>query len=225
MKKVVFWVCICILALSSLIVQAEPLENVSVGETLTFGHYEQGDGQVPIEWIVLDCQEDRILLLSKYALDCQPYHTVEDWDITWETCTLRSWLNTDFFANAFNADESSRILTVTNVNSNPNEDSDRWVDGGNDTEDRIFLLSSDEVNAYLPSDESRITEATEYAVTQGGRVSRSTGKTYWWLRTPGGSQDQIQFVSYTGEVASHGDSMEAVLYTVRPALWLSLDAQ
>ena len=72
--------------------------NLAVGEYISFGHYPQtasGTDDMPIEWIVLEADGDSALLLSRYALDCQPFNTKQDF-VTWETCTLRKWLNSDF---------------------------------------------------------------------------------------------------------------------------------
>ena len=93
-----------------------------------------------------------------------------------------------------------------------------------DTQDCVFLLSLDELNAYFPDEASRTADATEYAVAQGGRVSRETGKTYWWLRTKATPEDAALMVRYDGAVNEFGDSMEADIYTVRPAIWVSVSA-
>ena len=65
-----------------------------------------------------------------------------------------------------------------------------------DTQDCVFLLSLDELNAYFPDEASRTADATEYAVARGGRVSRETGKTYWWLRTKATPEDAALMVRY-----------------------------
>lgn len=210
MKKISLMVLLVVMAFV-VSAQAEALDSASIGSTVAFGNYEQGEGQAPIEWIVLDRQEDRALLLSKYALDAKPFHEVEDWNVTWTDCTLRSWLNGEFFDVAFSDEERAQIIQVTNVTAN-----------APDTQDCVFLLSLDELNAYFPDAESRIAEATEYAVGQGGRVSRETGKTYWWLRTKATPEDAALMVRHDGEVNEFGDSMEAEIYTVRPAIWVHI---
>ena len=139
MKKVISLVLLLVLAASLGCAQAEALNNATVGSTVTFGNYEQGDGQAPIEWVVLDRQEDRALLLSKYALDAKPFHEVEDRNVTWAECTLRAWLNGDFYNSAFSDEERARIVQVTNATAN-----------APDTQDCVFLLSLDELNAYFP---------------------------------------------------------------------------
>ncbi|MDO4321670.1 MAG: DUF6273 domain-containing protein [Lachnospiraceae bacterium] len=210
MKKSILLILV-VLLMSVSFVQAEAMENTDVGSIVTFGSYEQGNGEAPIEWIVLDKQEDRVLILSRYALDCKPFHETEDWNVTWAECSLRSWLNEDFIDSAFSEEERARIISVTNTTAD-----------APDTQDSVFLLSLDELNAYLPNEESRITEATEYTVEQGGRVSRTTGKTYWWLRTKAMSDDCVHMVKYDGTADEFGDSMEAAFYTVRPAVWVDI---
>ena len=75
------------------------VQNVEVGDVIKFGSYEQDDdtsnGKEEIEWIVLEKDNASILLISKYGLDCQPFYTSLT-DVTWETCSLRTWLNGTF---------------------------------------------------------------------------------------------------------------------------------
>lgn len=213
MKKWISLMVLLVVMAFAVSAQAEALDSASVGSVVTFGSYEQGEGQAPIEWIVLDRQEDRALLLSKYALDAKPFHEVENWDVTWADCTLRSWLNGEFFDVAFSDEERAQIIQVTNTTAN-----------APDTQDSVFLLNLDELNAYFPDEASRIAEATEYAVGQGGRVSRETGKTYWWLRNKATPGDAALIVRYDGAVNEFGDCMEAEIYTVRPAIWVQIAA-
>lgn len=56
-----------------------------VGNIVTFGHYPQtsdGNDSTPIEWLVLDVQDGKSLLISRYALDSQLYNS-EFVDMTW----------------------------------------------------------------------------------------------------------------------------------------------
>lgn len=89
-------------------------------ETVLFGSYEQdGDaanGKEPIEWLVLAQDGDKALLLSKYALDHQsfmPFYEPVTEPFTWESCSLRQWLNSTFLNAAFSAEEQRRLLTTT----------------------------------------------------------------------------------------------------------------
>ncbi len=118
------------------------------GNYVIFGSYEQdGDssnGPEPIEWEVIDENDGEMLLISHYILDSKPYNT-EQTDVTWETCTLRKWLNNDFYNTAFSAGEQNMIITTTLSN---NDNAYFGTAGGNDTEDKVFILSLDEVMDY-----------------------------------------------------------------------------
>ena len=102
-------------------VASTPKNNdTTVGGIYIFGSYEQDkddtNGKEPIEWIVLDKESDgTLVLVSKYALDVKPYNENRT-DVTWETSTLRKWLNEDFYNAAFSAIEQGRILTTHVIN-------------------------------------------------------------------------------------------------------------
>ena len=105
-------------------------------DTVIFGSYPQsdasGNAKEPIEWIVLERDDNKALLLSKYILDCKCYEN-SVYTKTWETCTLRAWLNNQFYGNAFSSDEKNKIVT-TNVISG-----DKYgTNGGDNTNDKIF---------------------------------------------------------------------------------------
>lgn len=129
----------------------DAITDIAVGEYVTFGRYEQDNdsdnGPEPIEWMVLDHQDGRTLLLARYGLDASWYHVESADDVTWENCKLRSWLNTDFYNTAFNDTEKDLIVQITNENSDGTafwESAGREVSssvGGNDTHDNVFLLS------------------------------------------------------------------------------------
>ncbi|MCR5521153.1 MAG: DUF6273 domain-containing protein [Lachnospiraceae bacterium] len=114
------------------------------GDIITFGAYEQdgnlANGQEPIEWVVLSKTKSQLFVVSKYALDAVPYNKYKDTKVTWETCTLRKWLNEKFYNAAFNKDEKNLIKTTT-VENFDNPDPEYKTPGGNDTKDKVFLLS------------------------------------------------------------------------------------
>ena len=87
----------------------------------------------------------KALLLSRYGLDAQPYNT-EDTAITWEKSTLRTWLSGTFIDKAFTSAEQSAILE-TNVDNGSGQGYSKWnTNGGNNTQDKVFLLSYAEAN-------------------------------------------------------------------------------
>ncbi len=192
-----------------------------VGNYVTFGSYPQtaaGTDDTPIEWLVLARDGNKALLISRYGLDCQQYHEDRE-SITWENCTLRTWLNDTFINKAFSAQEQTGILT-THVKAHEN----LWysTNPGNDTQDKVFLLSITEAEKYFQSDAARECKPTAYAVEQGARES-SAGNCWWWLRSPGSHQYGATDVSGVGSLYRSGHYVNDD-YAVRPALWIDLDS-
>ena len=212
----------------------------SVGNYVTFGHYPQtsgGNDNTEIEWLVLARDGNKALLISRYGLDAKQYN--ESWvDITWEKCTLRTWLNGIFLSKAFTAQEQKGILTTSVDNSESQGYSGYNTNGGNNTQDKIFLLSYAEANNYFGvqhysvsgsgnNTRSRVAP-TAYANKQGASTSSSnktadgTAAGWWWLRSPGIYQDYPAGVNNDGSLSSN-----RVYYDggcVRPALWINLES-
>ena len=198
----------------------EQIKKAEVGDYITFGVYEQdnntSNGVEEIEWLVLDIQDGKALVISRYALDCKRYNTEYE-DVTWETCTLRRWLNNDFINTAFSTDEKAMIPTVTvTADENPEYD----TDPGNDTQDKIFLLSIEEVNEYFDSDSARKCKGTYFAFANG---ALGGGSCWWWLRSPGYSQDIAASVINDGVVYVSGDCVDIGNIAVRPVMWITIE--
>ena len=192
-----------------------------VGETIEFGNYPQDkDGtEKPIEWIVMKNEGNQVLLLSKYVLDAKSYN--EEWeDVTWETSDIRQWLNNEFYTAAFNKSEKAKIQTSLIKNE---DNSEHGTSGGNDTEDKVFLLSEKEAETLFSNDEERIAKATEYAEKSGVYVNEEKAA-YWWLRSPGDSGDDAAEVIYSGWVYRDGNYVDDSSGGVRPALHLNLQS-
>jgi len=102
------------------------------------------------------------MLLSKYAIAFLPFDDSPDSEvqITWENCTLRTWLNSDFYQSAFNTEEQS-IIKQSAVTSNGFTNNGKVRE--TETKDSIFLLSKDEVEKLIPNDEDKLCLSTEYA--------------------------------------------------------------
>ncbi len=196
----------------------DDVEQVDVDdrESIFFGNYPQqknGDRE-PIEWIVLEKRDDSVLLISRYGLDRQSFHTSCS-AVTWETCSLRAWLNETFLAAAFSPDEQAVILntTVTADRSPIHRTS-----AGNDTTDKVFLLSVEEANRYFDSDDARQCRATAYAKAQGAYADYLSGVCGWWLRTPGFVAYAVAKVFPNGSVSVHGGDVDSNWPAVRPVL-------
>ena len=179
------------------------LAVANVGDIVCFGAYEQDNntfnGKEDIEWFILAKEDNKVLIISDKALDRKPYNTSKT-NITWESCSLRKWLNDTFLNAAFSAEEQA-IIQSTKVS--------------NATTDKVFLLSSEEVLNYFSSAEARRCQATAYAK---GTYTTCT----WWLRSPDVKSNSTACILNTGSI---GLSLAAnVDYCcVRPAMWISTD--
>ncbi len=220
---------------------------------MLFGSYpQQGESPEPIEWMVLDKDENTALLLSKYGLDCKPFNNV-DTDITWRDCDLRRWLNNDFFNSAFTETERKRIVE-TEINTSDNIDYS--TPGCGVTVDKIFCLSIDEVYYYFGANSKEKSETfngviievnraracfpTAYAKKHGAATVASNkdlreplhvsddyhdwwfDNCWFWLRSPGFSLDKAADVGNRGAVNSVGSRVNGDGSTVRPALRIGL---
>lgn len=177
--------------------------NTSIDQmdTITFGLDKKSE---PIEWIVLEKGNGKALLLSKYILTNHVYND-ESVDVTWENCTLRKWLNSEYINTLFSKKEQGSILTTDVIN---NDNARYGTNGGNNTKDKLFLLSIDEVNKYFSTDNQRV------ATYKGG-----SAYIYWCLRSPGRSQKYAAYVYFDGALDEDGNYVSHGI-AVRPALWV-----
>ena len=186
--------------------------------TITFGRYVQdGDEATPIVWRVLDKKEDMLLVISEFILDCLPYNDMIG-ETGWKDCTLRQWLNNEFLNKAFNEEEREMIRTVENID-NPIS----GTKGVEDTQGKVFLLSTDEASRYLMDDKERVCMATAHAleVVQDNNERYGIDRCYrWWLRSLGKESNSASHVQRNGNLECISVLAEDV--GVRPALWLEL---
>ena len=200
------------------------ISEAEVGEVVILGEYEQDNdidnGKEEIEWLVLAKEEDKALLISKYVLDNTPFNEYEV-RITWETCTARKFLNNSFYKNAFNNKTRDFILTTT---VEPADNAKYGFSGGNQTSDKLFLLSLEEARLYFDVNEERVARATKYAAAKGTYNNGDAG-CWWWLRTPSsGTGSSAVCVYYHGEVDyDKGSGVHDDKCGVRPAMWVSIN--
>ena len=224
--------------------------NIGGGQAdnIYFGTYQQssdgsgGYNTDPIKWRVLENADGQLFLLSDQNLDVFQYHTDNE-SVTWETSTMRSWLNgydashntggdsgidytsDNFIGTAFSAKEQAAIADTEVFNDdNPT----CGTEGGNNTTDQIFLLSIAEAqnSSYFADNSSRIATNTAY-VAGGGKLGSSymngVGEAgYWWLRSPGDLDHRAAGVSVDGGVGRYGHGVRIAYNAVRPAFNLDL---
>ena len=193
----------------------EKIGLAEVGEYIVFGEYEQdnniSNGKEPIEWLVLDVSEDKALVISKYALDCQPFDKNKNVNTCWETSTLRKWLNDEFFNAAFLEEEQQVIPTMLL--------SDDY------TSDKVFILSYDEINKYLSGNRTQC-KLTTYAQSNGAN-GKSDGSCWWPVRSldEDGYGDSVWYAYvdiFQGGVNYHNFDKNRKDRAVRPAIWIDL---
>lgn len=233
-------------------------DGVTTWDCVWFGNYWQedtnGDGKAdkndaktPIKWRVLSVDGDDAFLLADKNIDVQRYNKNYT-SVTWETSTMRSWLNgygsevnepgedfsdNNFFNNAFSTSEQSAIRTTNVVND---DNPEYGTEGGNDTLDKVYLLSIDEVtnptygfsSDYSKYDEARKARNTKYVADGGeiksGYMSSAGSADYWWLRSPGIDRFHASFVGYSGDVIRRGFDVDDRRNAARAALHLNLSS-
>lgn len=199
---------------------ASGIPTPEVGDTVIFGSYEQDNvmenGREPLEWIVLDVQDGKAMLLSKYCIDTVIFYPKRV-PMYWGKSDLRTWMNGDFLNEAFTDEEQALILTTTVENLNPHG----IKGGGEDTLDKVYLLSKPEVLAFFPEQADRVAYPTEYAKSKGCTLDPNTGSCRWWLRTPGARNLDMCGIRLDGRVTSYGmQDVDWPTNTMRPVMWV-----
>ena len=193
---------------------------------LQFGSYK---------WRVLDVQSDKVLLITEDVIEKRRYHA-QGTGITWKTCDLRKYLNGEFLQKF--TEEERRKITETPICNTDN----LWygTKGGNDTVDKIFLLSLEEVDRYF-GDSGDYKNKRRKKYDNGKWVADSNGwylsnandsdrgakdakgeACWWWLRSPGNPNTSAVRVGDGGSVTVTGGSVRTLSGGVRPAFWLNL---
>ncbi len=201
-------------------------KNIKAGSILKFGNYYQNNSnnKEEIDWRVLEVKNGKALIISEKSLDCQQYNT-EFTSVTWETCSLRKWLNETFINNAFNNVEQTIIIeTKVTADANPTYS----TSPGNKTEDKVFILSITEAEKYFSDNDDRMCVPTAYAIEQGAFTSlnytkdgKDTG--WWWLRSPGYDSDVAAYVYSDGGIRYGGNYIDTTRNCIRPAMWIEID--
>ena len=184
-----------------------------IGESDSTRYYQWGKEikyhyfkYLPMKWKVLSVNGAEVFLLADKVLDDKQYHIVSE-DVTWENSTIRSWLNgygadinkqkndyskRGFIDVAFSMDD---CLAIKNTNIENKANLYHGTGGGNNTSDKIFLLSQSEVytdgakefgfvSDGTVEDEARRVKSTLYAKAIGV-YGNDYGDSWWWLRSPG----------------------------------------
>lgn len=190
-----------------------PYISVKTGETLQFGGYN---------WRVLEIKDGKALIISNNIIARHEYGPVS----AWEKSEIRRYLNGQFFEAAFSANEKALIAESIIPNK---ADPIYGLAAGEDTADKLFLLSVEEAVKYF-GDSGRLALGPKYINDEynAARVAKDndTGAALWWfLRSPGDVDNLAVCVGDDGGVyvTGHGiTTSKAGAGGVRPALWLRL---
>ena len=169
-----------------------------------FGHYQSQ----PIRWNVLTVNANNVLLISEKVLDVRKYNDSFG-EITWETCSLRRWLNESFLQNAFDESEKNLLIKQREIGE----------------QDFVFLFNDTEVKRYFASDDARKCYPADQVKSNSLSHDKQSGSyCQWWLRQP----DNTKATVSSNCVDTNGKIVEfAVNYSaagVRPAIMINLNA-
>lgn len=174
-------------------------DTVYLGKALPGFFLAEGEN---LAWRVLKCEDRKAVLLCENVLLNMPYHAVQHESSDWENCTLRKWLNTDFYEQVFSDSEREYILWK----EHPSRNNPKYrTPGGAGTVDYVFLLDVIELNVYGFYGFEQITE-----------IARNNGNISWWLRNPGFSQNFA--MNFGWRVHYGGLPVDEPAVGVRPAI-------
>jgi hypothetical protein len=203
---------------------------MNIGNIIVFGEYE---------WKTLDIKDDKILILTDNIIEQRDYHDKKE-EITWEHSEIRNFLNNEFLER-FNPSDKKRILTTLNKNAN-----NPWYAsfGGNDTVDKVFLLSLDEIVRLYFGDSSRLLDNPKknqrywFERKDENNIKRRAqfmdSPWWWWTRTPGKNNKVTTYIHGDGNIGIQGNGISKTSFNtlhyitksnkggVRPALWLKI---
>lgn len=166
------------------------IKNSAINDTVKLGKFD---------WKILDIRDNKALLAKKTVIDGIAYNNSLV-DTSWETSTLRQWLNSDFLSQSFSDEERSSIV-LSELDNIAN--SYTAIQAGNSTKDYIFILSLDEAQNYVDG------------------LSKTEKNT--WLRTPGSNLTTAAFLSSDKTIMENGYPVNSDKLAVRPVLWYNLD--
>ncbi len=189
------------------------ISSLSVGGTAVFGRFPTDSTyeMQPLVWRVLAMEDDRALLMTEQEIMSIYDHIKQNG--MWENSPIRKLLNEGFFRSAFTEKEQAQIETVQLKNlKNPTLPGDNRID----TKDKVFVLSFEEAEKYLPTQEIRKASHTKYAFEQT-MAKREWGD--WNLRTEGKKPWGPVSVSETfGDYAMTGNHVGRDY--IRPCIWI-----
>lgn len=187
-----------------------------------------------IRWRVLQNDGSTLFVMADLGLDSKKYNETEE-PVTWENCSLRAWLNDIFYNTAFSSGEQEAIGLQMLIND---DNPEYGTEGGNNTQDKIYLLSIDEAanpvygfcEDYKTYSASRWGQASDYASRMGASGANHNSYTggnnnyYWGLRSPGGRTTKAADVNPYGYIDQFGSEVNNKSRAILPVLHINLNS-
>ncbi len=243
-------------------------DKAQIGDMVAMGEYEMSPGNdrtEPIKWRVIDRKDDRLFIICDKLIDSFCFNTnpnQEDLDsVSWENCSVRAFLNDpEGFLSCFTEEEIDMIEITRNQNKAANEQLLKYWGGFHDegnaaysqmadqhrsddpqTDDRVFLLSFEEVEGYFgeasePSDDpsypySEMPKNSQW-IAYVTKAVQDNGTGFYDSRTLGGAWmtrtlstadpkwgNQVTYISADGQVFNY---FTYVPLFIRPAMWIKI---
>lgn len=166
------------------------LKFASIGDTIKFGEYKENRG----EWTVIEKENDKALILYNGSDIQMPYN--EDYEeVSWDDCTLKEWLNLEYYENSFQEIEKTHIMNTDNG--------------------KVFLLTVEEAETYFDQNSQRI-------LCKDINTLDSDNNLQWWLLSLENDRCSSPIVNREGEVDSIGSRVNYESNYVRPAMWIEI---
>ncbi|MBR1486155.1 MAG: hypothetical protein IJ597_02740, partial [Synergistaceae bacterium] len=183
----------------------------TVGESYNFGNYD---------WKVLSVDEtgNYALLLTEECVETMKFCATpdeNDYYTLWSKSDARKYLQNTFLA-TFTQEQQNQILNVKIQDGYDEKNSTEIIDPSG--EDKIFLLSRQDIREIFPSANLRI-----------ANLEGTTTAIAWWLRTPEsgnntyGHQTNLYAIRTDGFMSGYDAHNNT--YGIRPAIWLNLKSQ
>lgn len=208
------------------------LSEINVGDEIMFGTFDtvpSNTGKERMIWVVADKKDGQVLLISKYLVAPKEFHDHYS-GTAWEYSNLRELLNGYFYEKAFTEAERGLIVS-TSVETMDNREF--GTSGGEGTQDKVFLLSAEEVEKYLPREEDRRLTIAPVLDSTGINVNAMNGIeaeetdyfSWWWLRTMGETSKEAAIVEANGDISFNGKAVTTASGGVRPAMWVLIPTE
>jgi len=194
--------------------------DVKEGGTVRFGAISPGRGKKrrPLEWLALRRIGSKALLIAKEGLKCDTFMEDGSEEQAWEHSQIRAWLNGAFYRDCFTREEKRRIQhCMTECGDLLGRVNEKGM-----VFDHVFLLSDAEASLFFDSDAARVIRGTPNDVPCLLEQSDEDSPDWWWLRSPGRTNDCVCCVDPDGRVDRRGAWVHSTVCAIRPAILIDL---